>query len=698
MRYTLLIFALSLCTAFTQEVVKEGLLDPITITATRFNELISDVPYSVDLIEDRDILEDMPRGFPSVFASNPGVQVQKTANGKGSPFIRGFTGFRNLLLIDGIRLNHAAFREGPNQYWGTVDPLIASRIELIKGQGSVLYGSDAIGGTVNVITKDSSPLSYEENRSFAEGQIMYRGSTAERSHTGRIEGLVGIGQKTGVLMGYTDRSIGNIRASGIGELPFTGYSEHGMDLRIDHYFQENVHGIFSFQKFEQNNLWRVHKTIYSKSWQGTSIGNELRRSGDQSRTLAYAQIKAEDLEGPFQRIHANLSWHNHEESRLRIKANQKTDFQGFDLDSFGSWIQMESDTALGKITYGTSYYQDRADTFRSDLDKDGNVVRKRIQGPFGDDSTYEQLGFFVQDIIELNDRFDLNIGSRFTHIDANIGRYENPQTGLQDQLNNDWDNLSNSLRGIYKKNEKLNIYAGLSQGFRAPNFSDLSRLDSARSNEIETPSPDLNPEKFLSYELGSSFDDDKLKFGISVFYTDIRDMIVRTPTGRLIEDEYEVIKKNGSEGYVYGLELNTSYHINDRLNVFGALAFNDGMVDTYPDSSLLTRREPVSRLLPVTTNLGFRYDLSDSQWIELSSIISDRQDTLNTRDRSDTQRIPPEGTPGYAIFNFRYGLQLNEQTLLTASIENITDQEYRVHGSGQNEPGLNFIFGASLKF
>ena len=90
--------------------------------------------------------------------------------------------------------------------------------------------------------------------------------------------------------------------------------------------------------------------------------------------------------------------------------------------------------------------------------------------------------------------------------------------------------------------------------------------------------------------------------------------------------------------------------------------------------------------------------MSDSQWIELSSIISDSQDTLNTRDRSDTQRIPPGGTPGYAIFNFRYGLQLNEQTLLTASIENITDQEYRVHGSGQNEPGINFIFGASLKF
>ena len=181
----------------------------------------------------------------------------------------------------------------------------------------------------------------------------------------------------------------------------------------------------------------------------------------------------------------------------------------------------------------------------------------------------------------MNEQFNLNVGSRFTHITADIGKFENPQTGLPDQLNNNWDNLSNSLRGIYKRDDKLNIFAGLSQGFRAPNFSDLSRLDSARSSEIETPSPDLNPEKFLTYELGSRLSDENLSFGISVFYTDIRDMIVRTPTGRLIEDEFEVIKKNGSQGYVYGLELDASYQINDRLNAFGGLAFNDGMADTF---------------------------------------------------------------------------------------------------------------------
>jgi len=700
MRYFVLILYISTCQLSADSLEKSQELEPITVTATRFNELVNDVPHDVYLIDEIDILEDMPRSLPETFRSNPGVLVQKTANGKGSPFIRGFTGFRNLLLIDGIRLNHAAFREGPNQYWATIDPLSVSKIELIKGQGSVLYGSDSIGGTVNVITKGSDPLEYSKDQLFSEGRVLYRGSSAEQSHTGRAEGIVGIGQSTGVILGYTDRRIGNIKASGLGELPHTGFDEVGFDLRMDHYFRENVRGTFAYQQFEQNDLWRVHKTIYGRSWEGTSVGRELRRSGDQSRRLAYAQIKADDIDGPIQKIHTSLSWHNHEESRYRIKSSGKADQQGFDLDSLGAWLQLESDTQIGKLSYGTSYYRDQADTFRNDLDQEGNVIRERIQGPFGDDSTYEQFGVFIQDQINVTDHFNIHFGSRFTHVIADIGNFEDPVSKNARSMKNDWDDVSSSFRGIYKvgSNGKFKVFGGASQGFRAPNFSDLSRLDSARSNEIETPSPDLDPEKFLSYELGSRFDDNKLSAGISIFYTDIRDMIVRTPTGRVIEDELEVIKKNGSEGHVYGIEVDASYEISERFRAFGSFAFNDGMADTFPDSSISSNSEPISRLLPPSGILGLRYKLSDSQWVELSSFIAAKQDNLNTRDKGDTQRIPPGGTPGYTVFNLRYGFQLSEQLLLTLSLENITDEEYRIHGSGQNEPGINFVFGASMTF
>ena len=78
--------------------------------------------------------------------------VQKTALGQGSPFIRGFTGFRTVLLIDGFRLNNSVFRDGPNQYWNTVDAWSLEKLELVKGPTSAQYGSDAVGGAVHART------------------------------------------------------------------------------------------------------------------------------------------------------------------------------------------------------------------------------------------------------------------------------------------------------------------------------------------------------------------------------------------------------------------------------------------------------------------------------------------------------------------------------------------------------------------
>ena len=98
--------------------------------------------------------------------------VQKTANGHGSPFIRGFTGRQNLLLVDGVRLNNSTFRSGPVQYWNTVDPLSIDHIELIKSQGSVLYGSDAVGGTLNAFTKSSDFRARTDGQAYVGGSAV----------------------------------------------------------------------------------------------------------------------------------------------------------------------------------------------------------------------------------------------------------------------------------------------------------------------------------------------------------------------------------------------------------------------------------------------------------------------------------------------------------------------------------------------
>jgi len=103
-------------------------MQEIVITATRSQRSVLDSPFTLHVL-DADTLsrEFQARSVPEALRQIPGILVQKTAHGQGSPFIRGFTGFRTLFLIDGIRLNNSTFRDGPNQYWNTVDHDPAAR-------------------------------------------------------------------------------------------------------------------------------------------------------------------------------------------------------------------------------------------------------------------------------------------------------------------------------------------------------------------------------------------------------------------------------------------------------------------------------------------------------------------------------------------------------------------------------------------
>jgi len=131
----------------------EEQLPESVITALRSPSNLADTPYSVEAMDDAELTSPQFYSLPDALGSLPGVMNQKTGQGHGSPYIRGFTSFRNLMLIDGIRFNNSVFRDGPNQYWNTIDAYALGGVELVRGPGSTLYGSDAIGGTINALTR-----------------------------------------------------------------------------------------------------------------------------------------------------------------------------------------------------------------------------------------------------------------------------------------------------------------------------------------------------------------------------------------------------------------------------------------------------------------------------------------------------------------------------------------------------------------
>ncbi|HMS70841.1 MAG TPA: Plug domain-containing protein, partial [Saprospiraceae bacterium] len=124
----------------------------VVITSTRKSVTPLRSPYSTATIDRKVMDQYQYRSVPEALMGTTGVFIQKTNHGGGSAFVRGLTGNQTLTLVDGIRLNNSTVRYGPNQYLNTIDPYSVSKIEVVRGSGSVQYGSDAMGGVVQILT------------------------------------------------------------------------------------------------------------------------------------------------------------------------------------------------------------------------------------------------------------------------------------------------------------------------------------------------------------------------------------------------------------------------------------------------------------------------------------------------------------------------------------------------------------------
>jgi len=159
-----------------------------------------DTPGSLSVRTHEEITERQATDMFQALQNEVGVLLQSTAAGQASPFIRGLTGQQVLILVDGIRLNNSIFRRGPNQYFNTIDPGMVDHIEVLRGQGSVLWGSDAIGGAINIVTRgsDSHRGMYHEDYMQPEFTQYYNTSNSSPYSRLNVEGWVG---STGVFAG-----------------------------------------------------------------------------------------------------------------------------------------------------------------------------------------------------------------------------------------------------------------------------------------------------------------------------------------------------------------------------------------------------------------------------------------------------------------------------------------------------------------
>lgn len=641
-----------------------GVLQNVVVSATHKERLRSQTPYSIEVLYEPMKQMQQARTTPEALAYVPGVFVQKTNHGGGSPFLRGLTGNQTLIMIDGIRFNNATFRFGPNQYPNLIDAFTIDKVEVLKGSGSVQYGSDAMGGVIHILTKEKK---YSKQSQWHAGATA-RFTSQEMEYTGRAE-LAYTSEKMVVQGGYTFRNFGDLYGGDTtGKQSPTGYDERDWDVKLKTQLGKNTELILSSQQVTQTDVPLYHRVKLENF--------EYYFFDPQKMNVSYARLNVKGQSKLLQELSVTALYKKSEEGRRYHRNGNANYFEELDkVNSWGLTTEMFSEfNQWWTANSGIEFYSDKVSSSRVRTNG-SNVFNERGLYPNGavqDNFSVYTLQHFrwKKWVAEAGLRFN-QFANRLT---ADITQLPN-QPKVDDVLLTPSSLVANASL-LYNISRKHIVYASFSNGYRAPGLDDMGTLGLV-DFRYEVPAYDLEPEKNYNVELGYTYDAKKLQLSATVFYMRIKDLISRVRRGTDSIQGYPVfIKTNDQEAYVQGFEISGQYKISTAWSVRSFIAYQYGQN--------LTRNEPMRRIPPMNglTTISYQstkwYAGLDHQWAAA-------QKRLAQGDKDDN-RIAKGGTPSWMIWNLHAGF-VTTHFSTRLSLQNIANADYRTHGSGLNGMG-----------
>jgi hemoglobin/transferrin/lactoferrin receptor protein len=660
---------------------KEKELSEIVITANRSETNRFSTAEAINVLSVKQMQQFQTRTAPEALTNIVGVFVQKTNHGGGSPFLRGLTGNQTLQLIDGIRLNNATFRFGPNQYFNTIDPLSIERIEVLRGSGSVQYGSDALGGTIQVFTKNPQFSTKNTWNGRLFGKLMSQGM----EQTGR--GEIGFSSnKIAFMGGLTYRNFGDLVGGGTtGKLSPSGYKELDFDVKSRFLLSKNAFFTVVHQNIKQSNVPVFHRIKLENF--------NLNEFNPQKRQLTYGRLDYENDNPLFKKIYAIASLQNTEEGRnsrkngssvLRIE-NDKVRSLGFSANILS---EIFKNTEGGySANSGIEIYDDVVKSIRLDIDEKTNISTSK-RGLYPNNSKMTNYSIFSIHNYNLK-KWQFTWGGRLNGFniqvsDETLGKSTLTPSAFVWNGSILWHIPKKAGRGV---TENLNVFISANSAFRAPNIDDLGTLGIV-DFRYETPNFNLNPEKSNNYQLGFKYKNERLQ-GETYFYrNELRNIIARVRVDTQTVQGYPLYQKENIEkGYIQGIETAWKYAFTEGVNIETGVAYSYGQN--------LTKNEPMRRIPPL--NGRFALNFNKNQWFSTFEILgASKQNRLAQGDKDDN-RIPQGGTPAWTVFNI-YGGYSYKNVSLNIAFQNLLNEDYRTHGSGVNGVGRSASLSANWVF
>jgi outer membrane receptor protein involved in Fe transport len=685
-------------------------LGETVIIATRYPESTFDVPLSVTVVDKQEILEHNARTAAEALRYKAGIWIQKTGHLGGAPVLRGFMGNQVLYMFDGIRRNTAGLFAGPNSFLQNIDALDIDRIEVVRGPGSVLYGSDAIGGVINVISNEK-PL-FSDEPTFG-GSFFSRYASVDREMSSRLEGYFS-DQNLYAFVGSTYRDISDLKGGrGIGVQSPSGWREKNLDAQINYRLDSDSTMELFLQDFSRPVGFRYDRPNWVQSNDRQLIGARYK-----TRDLGFM----DDLE---------VTGYYHEQKSF-------IDEKFWDSDS--------TDETVGLDMQATSFPNDDLRlTYGVHFNRDDVVKSNPQKGTVDPDVQWDNPAVFMLSEWQATDDLRLDLGVRWDSftLTSTAPQFGELDSALQDAITNgaftlddlELDETDMALTGglgaVYSLTDHTNLFGHIGRAFRAPNKSDLLSFGQF-SFGFGVPALNLKPESSLTYELGVRTEKDNFAGSVTAFYTEVKDAIISAPgtfngsdfidvdgNGNFDPGEGVFVKSN-SPGTVTatGVELEGRQYFPEAWN---STLVGSNALSWYGNFSWIYGKdtgndEPLDRAYPANALLGLRLDESrhpseSDYWIELetwlvrsfSRIPSSRlnKDGAFKNDPQDpgSGLLGGDGTvPGFGIVNLRGGRRLTKNATLYLGAENLTDRAYRVKDSRIDGAGMNFVIGLRVSF
>lgn len=716
--------------------------DELVITAnSKFAERTEDVPSQVKVIDTKDIEFKNPQTSADMLENTGSVFIQKSQMGGGSPIIRGFEANKVLIVIDGVRMNNAIYRNGHLQNVISIDNAVLDRTEVIFGPASVMYGSDALGGVMHFFTKNPRLYDSQDTKKF-DVNANIRTSSANFEKTGHFDFNLG-NDKWASLTSVTASDFDNLRSG-------SQKSKYHPDRYGDRlYFVINE----SSQDFVESNpnprvqlgteFSSIHLLQKLRFKPNEKVDFQLNAQFSSTTNVPrYDQITEGDLDtldnietknfkfsdwdyGPQQRFMVSLSSNIRSNNTFFSTAKFLASYQKIDEDRITrrydvDWRNIQQENVhVGsfnadltknllndklKLLYGAEFNVNRVNSvaFLRHIGTGEIDERNNTRYPDGG-SLMLGIAGYLSGKYKIGKKANLIAGLRQTYITLTSNFVDTAFFNLpKSRVFLSTSALTGGVGFTVKPGAGFNVRAVASSAFRAPNIDDFGKVR-CKGGFIIIPNPDLVAEKTLNAEISISKNfGDRIKVGGTYFYTYLFDALVRKTdtlangSSTIYCDGGDAIIQrnfNAGEGFIYGLSANL--HVNLIKN------WKFKSVVNYTRGQNITDNSPLSHIPPLYGFASISYELKKKAQVELLAKYNgwkrvDRYDLIGSSDNFD--KATPDGTPPWYTINLYASYNITNQFTINFGVENLLDQHYRTFSSGVSASGINFLVGLRGKF